>query len=144
MPRAPQGATGTAVSAETAFVLDADEARLLAEIGLLAAAAGDVARAGTIFGALRQVRPTRAYPSIGLAVAYMNAGQAAQAVQLLENAPAADAGELGTLHAWRGLALQLSGRNAESRRVLQAVAGQDGEGARLARSLLGLDSSQTT
>ena len=130
-----------AVSPETAFVLDGDDARFLTEVGFLAAGAGDVARAGIVFGALRRVRPGRAYPLIGLAVAHMNAGQAADAVRLLEAAPAADDEERGLMQAWLGLALQVEGRRGESQRVLQSAATAQGEGAALARRLLGMNES---
>ncbi len=119
-------------------MLDADDARFLAEVGMLAAGAGDVARADVIFGALRELRPGRAYPYLGLALARLAAGRAAEAAQLLERAPV-DTAERGQLQAWHGLALQLAGRGAESRKVLQAAAGRPDEGAALARRLLGLD-----
>ena len=90
-------------------MLDARDARLLTEIGMLAAEAGDVARADAIFGALRRVRPARAYPYIGLVLARMAAGRAGEAVRLLEDAEVGDPLERGVLHAWRGLALQLAG-----------------------------------
>jgi len=123
---------------EAAGVLSADDARLLTEVGFLAAASGDVARAERIFNGLARLRPGRAYPSIGLAVAWMNAGRAADAVVLLEKAQATDPEERATLAAWRGFALQLAGRTSESRRVLDTLATQDGDAGRLARSLLGL------
>lgn len=128
-----------AVSHETAFVLDADEAHLLTEIGMLAAGAGDLGRADAIFGALRQLRPGRAYPLVGLAVARLNAGRAIDAVRLLEKADLEDIEELAVAQAWRGLALQLAGRRGESLRVLQETAKLSGDGARLARQLLGQD-----
>lgn len=138
---APGAGPDAAVSSETAFVLDGDEARFLTEVGFLAAAAGDVSRAGVVFGALRRVRPGRAYPCIGQAVAHMNAGQALDAVRLLESAIANDDEERALLRAWQGLALQVASRRAESRRVLQEAAAMQGEGAALARRLLGVNES---
>ena len=123
-------------------MLDADEARLLAEIGMLAAEAGDVARADAIFGALRRLRPGRAYPYVGLVLARLAAGRAGEAVRLLEDAGIDDPDERGILHAWRGLALQVMGRAAESRKVLAEAAAMPGEGARLARRLLGLEEEE--
>ena len=130
----------TAASDETAFVLDADDARILAEVGFLAAGRGDMGHADAIFQALRAVRPGRAYPWLGLALARLNAGSADEAVRLLEQGEASAMAERGLLAAWRGLALQLAGRKAESTRLLQACAqdGEGGEGVALARSLLGL------
>lgn len=123
---------------QAAGLLSADDARLLTEVGFLAAASGDVLRAERIFGGLARLRPGRAYPSVGLAVAWMNAGRPADAVLLLEKTQATDPEERATLDAWRGFALQLAGRSSESRRVLDTLAAQDGDAGRLARGLLGL------
>jgi len=120
-------------------VLAPDEVRLLTEIGFLAAAAGDVARAETIFGALGRIRPGRLFPVLGLAVAWMNAGRAAEAAGLLEKAVCADSEEQASCDAWRGFALQLAGRSAQSHSVLQKAVEEHGENATFARSLLGLD-----
>ncbi|ASC64054.1 hypothetical protein EUC41_15810 [Achromobacter denitrificans] len=137
-PARVQVPTAQAVSQETAVVLLADDAKLLSEVGFLAAGAGDSARAETIFSALRRLRPGRAYPVIGLAVTWLNAGRAPDAVRLLESAVLADPAERPLLDAWRGFALQLAGRSQESARLLEAVALGGGDGARLARALLGL------
>ncbi|QEI09503.1 tetratricopeptide repeat protein [Pigmentiphaga aceris] len=107
-------------------------------MGFLAAASGDVSRAERIFNGLARLRPGRAYPSVGLAVAWMNAGRAADAVVLLEKAQTSDPEERATLDAWRGFALQLAGRISESRRVLDTLAAKDGDAGVLARGLLGL------
>nr|WP_275300502.1 hypothetical protein [Achromobacter xylosoxidans] len=131
-------AADQAVSQETAVVLSAEDARLLAEVGFLAAGGGDSLRAETIFNALRRLRPDRAYPVVGLAVAWMNADRASDAVRLLEGAVLADLAEQVLLDAWRGFALQLAGRRAESRRLLETLVDGETEGARLARGLLGL------
>ena len=137
----PSGASPSgsqAVSPETAFVLEADDARFLTEIGMLAAGRGDVRHADTIFNALRGLRPDRAYPLVGLAVARQNAGRAAEAARLLEDADLADPEERATARAWCGLALQLAGRGAESRRALADAAALPGDGGALARRMLGL------
>lgn len=144
MPRmdpSPPGAQSPgleAVSAETAFVLEAEDARFLAEIGMLAAGRGDLGRADRIFGFLRQVRPERAFPLVGLAVARLNAGRAAEAARLLQGVDLADLSEQAVVQSWCGLALQLAGHGAESRRVLSLAAQQPGDGAVLARQMLGL------
>ncbi|WP_222863957.1 tetratricopeptide repeat protein [Pigmentiphaga aceris] len=125
-------------SDQAAVLLLPDDAKLLTEIGFLAAASGDVSRAERIFNGLARLRPGRAYPSVGLAVAWMNAGRAADAVVLLEKAQTSDPEERATLDAWRGFALQLAGRISESRRVLDTLAAKDGDAGVLARGLLGL------
>lgn len=131
------GAACAAVSTEAAFVLEADAARLLTEVGFVAAARGDVARADAIFGALRMLRPGQAYPLIGLAVARMNAGLAGEAVALLEQACHGGVEDRELLQAWRGFALQLDGKAGQSLRVLNEAARGEGPGAQLARGLLG-------
>ena len=104
--------------------LAVDAAHLLTEVGFLAAATGDMANAEPIFKALRLFRPDRAYPRIGLAVALMNAGKAEAAVRALEReAEAMDEEEAGLLDVWRGVALQVAGRRAESVKLLRRVAG---------------------
>ena len=119
--------------------LNAEEARLLTEVGMLAAGAGDLRRARVIFEALRRLRPERAYPLVGLAVAHMNAGRAADAARLLENAKLADPEERAQVRVWRALALQLAGHGEASRQGLRDAARMPGAGARLARRLLGLN-----
>lgn len=121
-----------------AFVLDSAEVRLLTEIGFLAAASGDATRAQAIFLALQRLRPGRAFPLVGLAVSKMNAGYANEAVLLLEQAQAGDEAERNVMDAWRGLALQLAGRAGESKSLLMKLALTEGDGAILARSLLGI------
>ncbi|WP_323018738.1 hypothetical protein [Castellaniella sp.] len=127
-----------AVSTETAFVLEAEDARFLAEVGMLAASRGDLSRADRIFGFLRQVRPERAFPLVGLAVARLNAGRAEEAARLLQDVHLADLQEQAVVQSWCGLALQLAGHGAESRRMLSLAARQSGEGAVLAQQMLGL------
>ncbi|WP_276807908.1 hypothetical protein [Castellaniella defragrans] len=119
-------------------MLEADDARFLTEVGMLAAGCGDVPHADTIFNALRRLRPDRAYPLIGLAVARLNAGRAAEAARLLQDAGLADPEERAVAQAWCGLALQLAGRGAESRRALVEAAALPGDGGVLARRMLGL------
>lgn len=119
-------------------MLEADDARFLTEVGMLAAGRGDVSRADTIFNALRRVRPGRAYPLVGLAVARLNAGRVAEAARLLEDAGFSDPEEQAVVRAWCGLAMQLAGRGAESRRALADAAALPGEGGALARRMLGL------
>jgi len=132
-------AYGSLVSAGSREVLAPDEIRLLTEVGFLAAAKGDLPRAEAIFGALRQVRPGRLFPSLGIAVARMNAGRAADAAGLLEKAACADADEQAIRDTWRGLALQLAGQTAQSRHVLQQAVSEHGANATFAHGLLGLD-----
>ena len=119
-------------------MLDKDDARLLAEIGMMAAGRGDFVHAEAIFEGLRLLRPDRAYPLIGLAVARLNTGRAAEAAQLLESVVFNEPEEHALIQGWRGFALQLAGRRAESQRVLCKAATLSGDGAHLAREMLGL------
>ena len=113
-------------------------------MGFIAAGRADVPRAERIFGALRHVRPARAFAHVGLASALLNAGRPAEAAQGLERAlPQLAPGEDGdTARAFLGLALQLDGRSSESQRMLRdllhnAPPGTDNGGLRMARRMLG-------
>ncbi|MFA5487775.1 MAG: hypothetical protein WC284_01040 [Candidimonas sp.] len=134
-----------AVSSETALAFLKENLNMLAEVGFLGAARGDVARAERIFKPLALVRPGRAFPLIGLAVAYMNAGRAIDAVRILEGAPSlSDPAERQVLDVWRGFALQQAGNLHASRRLLERVVRQADQGGEtdpqalaMARALLG-------
>ncbi|CAM3834020.1 hypothetical protein [Bordetella tumulicola] len=136
--RGPSSEVGTSVSGETAIVLSAEDAKLLTEVGFLAADQGDVASADAVFDVLCRLRPDRAYPWLGKALARFYAGRADEAVLFLERASCLDKDETGVLHAWHGLALQLAGHHAQSRALLERVAPGHGPGPQLARTLLGL------
>jgi len=128
---------------------DSDDIRLLTEIGFLASARGDVARAEVIFGALLLLRPDKAFAHLGLATALMNARRPGDAATHLATAhipPGADADMVQAMH---GLALQLDGRIGQGQRVLREVSGRPGateaptDGVLLARKLLGETPSGT-
>lgn len=123
----------------TADAFSPAEIRLLADLGFAAAGRADVARAETIFAGLRDLRATRAFPYIGLATAYMNAGRPDEAVLALQSALEHVQDERAEIDAFLGLALQMAGRTAESGRALERAAGgpQQSDGARLARHMLG-------
>lgn len=102
--------------------LNSEEIRLLTEVGFLAAALGNVPRAETIFCALERVRPTRAFPYVGLATCYMNAARPDDAVRALDRgAPSVTPDDFAVLEALRALALQLAGRRSESLRAARAA-----------------------
>lgn len=111
-----------AVSLQTALVLEASEIRLLTEIGFAASGHGLTQAARRIFTALRQLRPQRAFPVVGLAVSFLNAGETGDAVHLLEAARLDDPDEQALLNAWHGFALQQHGHHHRARAVLQDVA----------------------
>ena len=103
-------------------LLDADEIKLLTEIGFLAAARADVGRAEVIFSALQSIRPHRNFAYVGLAMTYLNADRADEAVKVLTRGAAlVDDHDLHELEAIRALALQMAGRAGESQRVLVAA-----------------------
>jgi predicted Zn-dependent protease len=128
----------TATSSEP---LTADDMRLIAQIGFLAARENQQAPARSIFRALRVARPDSVLPFIGLAVAEIRAGHHAEAARLLRDEALPlhpDSGEIG---AFLGLALVEGGRSDEARRVLQRVVESDTAPAaephvRMARKLL--------
>jgi len=126
--------------------LDGEEIRLLTELGFVAAGAAQIRRAEEIFRALVLLRPQRAFPYVGWALAHLNVGQAQEAVSVLDRARAAlgtaqDNAELVDVETFRGLALQFASRSAESRRALEWAADRQGLSStgRFARRLLGLE-----
>ena len=123
-------------------MIDPDDVNLLTQIGFLAASRGDAKRAEVIFGALLRVRAERAFPHIGLAMTWLNAGRAGDAVAHLRNVSLADKEDNDLVQAFLGLALQLDARASEAQRVLTSVAQtaentHATEGALLAQRLLG-------
>lgn len=133
------GAAQDALVTAGSFVLDAAEAKLLSEIGFIAAYRGDVVLADAVFDSLARLRPNRAYPWIGKSLARFHKGKADEAAALLERQiPQMAADEIGVLQAWRGMALQLSGHTSQAQTLLEQVAAVPGPGRDLARSLLGL------
>lgn len=103
-------------------MLDPDDVNLLTQIGFLAAARGDAKRAEVIFGALLRVRAERAFAHVGLAMTWLNAGRAGDAVAHLRNVRLADKEDNDLVQAFLGLALQLDARASEAQRVLTSVA----------------------
>lgn len=129
-------------------VLDADDVRLLADIGFLATGSGQHRPARDIFEALAVLRPASAVPYLGLATTWLNQSRADDAAGVLERGRqvlAADGTE-GTdedralLGAFHGIALHFAHRHAESDQVLRAIARQEHHpaAARIARSMLGM------
>lgn len=124
------------------LLLETEDVQLLTRIGFIAAGRADVKRAEVIFGALSRVRPERAFAYVGLAVACLNAGRAADAVAHLEKAQPAAGEEADMVRAFLGLSLQLDARASEATRVLRQLAStpndtEPTEGAALAKRLLG-------
>lgn len=137
-------------------MLESSDIRLLTEIGFLAGGRGQFEQARTIFDALIHLRPERAFPYVGLAMALLNAGRADEAVVHLASArrrvqsmmggagssPGALAlrDEHATLDAYYGLALQMAGHSAESSKILAGLTQRPANdpAGRIARSMLGL------
>lgn len=114
----------------------ASDLQLLQDLALVAAGGAFVADADAIAAGLAQLRPASAGPLIAQALARLNAGRADEAVACLQRElPGADGHEQALQQSFLGLALQLAGRQADSQRVLQAVAGHPAAG--VARAMLG-------
>lgn len=114
----------------------AADLQLLQDLAFVAAGGAFVADTDAIAAGLAQLRPGSAGPLIAQALARLNAGRADEAVACLQRElPGADGHEQALQQSFLGLALQLAGRQAESRRVLQAVAGHPAAG--VARAMLG-------
>ena len=115
---------------------DPPDLQLLQDLALVAAGQAAVADADAMADGLASLRPGLAGPAIARALARLNAGRADEAVACLQRELAgADGHEQAMQQAFLGLALQMAGRQADSRRVLLAVAGHPAAG--LARAMLG-------
>lgn len=115
-------------------------ARMLGEIGLMAAGYGLNAHAQAILAAVRDLSPDSAAPAAGTAVLLMNAGRDEEAADVLERAldhvAERDRQAVTALLGW---ALQRAGRGAQSERVLRGLAASgagDEPAVQLATALL--------
>jgi tetratricopeptide (TPR) repeat protein len=119
-----------------AEVLSSDDIQLLTGLAFVASGAGLSLQAAQIFESLARLRPTRAFPYVGMAVLHLNRQQTSQAVEALERGERLlsdpqnpEPAEHGILLAWKGLALHLAGRESESIRALQQSRTFDIEGS---------------
>lgn len=121
--------------------LSSEEIRLLTEVGMVLAGAGRLAPAVSLFEALEGLRPTRAFPYVGKAMALLNGGRGEEACQCLRRAQECVGEELPTIEAFLGLSLHLTGHSNESIIALERAAAADPamDGVRMARRMLGLD-----
>jgi tetratricopeptide (TPR) repeat protein len=115
------------------MLLDRQTLRLLYELGLMAASGGDPVRAEKIFSALELTRPDSPAGYVGRAMTYMYTNSFAEALAVLDRGLALMAPQdQPELHAFRGMALQLAGRTAESLQAFRAAGDLP-----MARALLG-------
>lgn len=127
------------MTAVSRLPFDADEMRLLAEVGFLAAANAQLPAARRIFGALRLLRPDSVLPFIGQAVVATHEGKPDEAVRLLEEEGLGKIPGDAELTSFLGLSLVEAGRLAEAARVLRALdtaAAPDEPHMRMAAGLL--------
>lgn len=125
-------------------ILSSDELRFLGEAGMEAAVLGQLDLADAILLPLKLLRPGHACSYLGMAAARLRTGRPKAAARLLEDLVVDDPGEQAIVMAWHGLALQLAGHAAASKKRLEQAALLDGTGATMAKTLLGLgDGAQT-
>lgn len=113
--------------------------QMLVEVGYLAAGSGRAAQALAIMDGVKAMRPDRAAPYVGTALAHLNAGRPAEAVRVLreEGLAAVAANEADSVRVFLALALQIDGRPRECLEMLDRIPPDCGEEGmlRLARSL---------
>lgn len=112
------------IDTPTAPLLDADDTRLLVEIGFLALTAGQFAQAREIFDGALAARPGAEAGAIGIGLAALAAGKVDDAVRCLRALPPSDAAS-----AYLGLALIQAGEREEAARLLSDVAARAREPA---------------
>jgi hypothetical protein len=137
-------------------ILAPDDIRLLTELGMLGAGAGQslAGTTQTLFGALTRLRPARDFGFIGLASMHLNAHRPDDAVRVLEQAQGimlsagADphGSDVSMVKAFLGMALLMSRRTAEALALLESLrsTSQHPPALRMAHGLLGLPITDTT
>lgn len=119
------------------FDIDADEARLLLNVALMATGANRFRSAAKIFAALERYRPDAPSVAVGQAIALISAQDFSRAVEFVEMSLRRFPGN-AMLLAFKGMALQRLHRDVEAGEVLGAAAAQaqDPAAAQLAADLL--------
>jgi len=104
---------------EPQFPLASNEIRLLAELGFMAAAYGQVAAATEIFDALIKVRPKKSFPYVGKAVALLYVGSFTAAIELLSAATQVVKTGQEQIWIYLALAFQRSGLVSKANKILE-------------------------
>jgi thioredoxin-like negative regulator of GroEL len=116
-------------------VLEPIEARLLAEVGFMAAGYRHPL-APRILGALCMLRPKSSAPVLGLALYHLECGKPAEALALLQKGVAGSEQARGELRAFAAIALIALNRMNEAERVLNEVLSESPDDAPEARMAL--------
>jgi hypothetical protein len=126
-------------AADPACVLSAADMQLIAQIGFMACNARHGAAAYEIFEGMRELRPERTFPLIGLAMSHMSTGKPEEAVRLLRDQALPAHPEDEELIVFLGLALRAAQRITESAKLLNKLLsspGTDTPMRRLAHTLV--------
>jgi hypothetical protein len=136
--------------------LESQDIRLLMDIGMLGAGAGQPLHEPVerLFSALMRLRPDRDFAYIGQATAWMNQGRGVEAAEVLErglrmvksSTRAGSDQDADMLMAFRGLALFMARHSAEATGQLQELlrTGSNPQALRMARGLMGLPLDEPT
>ncbi|MBB3950326.1 tetratricopeptide repeat protein [Aureimonas jatrophae] len=119
-------------------LLDADDTRLLVEIGFLALTAGRFGEARDIFEGALAARPAEEAGAIGIGLVALAAGEVGPAVRHFRAMPPSDAAS-----AYLGLALLKAGERDEAERLLRDVAARAREPAFRILAQATLDDAQS-
>jgi len=120
-------------------ILSSDDIRLLGEIGLMAAGAGNGKAAEAIFQGLMVLRPNRALPYIGLSMAKQCLGATDEALRILSEDGLRANPDSDEILVFLGMTLNNARRDGEGKRVLQdmlAKPAADSSERRMARKFL--------
>ena len=105
----------------TSAVLSPSEVRTLTEVGLMACGAGNIRGAELIFGGLQSVGPVQPSSFIGLAMARIEAGDAGQALAILEKVSGAAFSNSAEFRVFLAICLLAAGRRNEAERELRGI-----------------------
>ncbi len=103
-------------------MVSAEILRKLADIGFMATSGGFFRQADAIFSSIELSRKDNILPYMGKALNLMNMEKNQEALDMIENKALKIEPENHVLHAFKGMALMLLGRNSESENCLNNIA----------------------
>ncbi len=109
------------VADQHATNIAADDVRLLAAVGFLAARSGLTDRAMRIFRGLAVVRPEDDFPLTGIVLSHLAAGECKEALQIISGLKCQRINASVDLRALKALVLHLLKRSPEATRLIATV-----------------------
>jgi hypothetical protein len=125
MPATEAGPLGSSETVED--VLTEGDIRLLAALGFMAARSGQLVPCIRIFEGLAVLRPSKAFPFIGMAVGYLAVGMASTAIDILRRRHVQDITADPEIQLYLALALYQDGQSAAALDMIEIWRHSKGE-----------------